>query len=73
MVWVLLVHLFKRATARAQPNSQRIADGDFSARKGITRADEIAELAQALAALVSTYDTRALGLELSKKIRPDWG
>ena len=62
---VLLARLLSAPLRALSQTAQRIADGDFSARTGITRADEIGELAQ-------TFDRTAQALAQARDARRRW-
>ena len=62
---IFLARLLTAPLRALSQTAQRIADGDFSARSQITRADEIGELAQ-------TFDRTALALEQARAARQRW-
>ncbi len=62
---IFLARLLTAPLRALSQTAQRIADGDFSARSSIQRADEIGELAQ-------TFDRTAQALEQSRDARRRW-
>jgi len=62
---IFLARLLTAPLRGLSQTAQRIADGDFSARSNIKRADEIGELAQ-------TFDRTAQALEQARDARRRW-
>lgn len=62
---IFLARLLTAPLRALSQTAQRIADGDFSARSSIKRADEIGELAQ-------TFDRTAQALEQARDARRRW-
>lgn len=62
---IFLARLLTAPLRALSQTAQRIADGDFSARSSILRADEIGELAQ-------TFDRTAQALEQARDARRRW-
>ncbi len=62
---IVLARILTAPLRGLSQTAQRIADGDFSARSNIERADEIGELAQ-------TFDRTAQALEAARDARRRW-